>query len=387
MKKLIIPLLLLIFIQLLPSVVFASEVEGSVNVDDALNEVLEGIDESEFIELTNLLNQLSGENKSLKEWIIEFITGEYTFSFDAIKGYFKGVFNSIINKVALSMSVVLFIGITCSVSNVIISKNADNNAKSIIYYISNILTITVISGLVTSVFLFVKNSILTLNKIIDLVFPVLITLTEFTGGFGATGVKSFTVIVSYLSSNLSLKLFLPALSITTVLIIVGNISDGVKLTSLTRTILSAFKWLLGIITVLLTVAISSQSIVNMQYNGISFKILKYATGSLIPIVGGFVSGGLDVVLSSAVLVKNAFGLLASIFVLFSLGVNGVVVLVISFIMRFTVSIAEPMLDSKFNAMIGGVCEVFNHLSALTFVCSISFILVCLSFISTTALIS
>ena len=138
---------------------------------------------------------------------------------------------------------------------------------------------------------------------------------------------------------------------------------------------------------MLTVAISSQSIVNMQYNGISFKILKYATGSLIPIVGGFVSGGMDVVLSSAVLVKNAFGLLASIFVLITVGVSGIVVLITSFIMRFSVAISEPIIDSRLTSMIGGISEVFNYLSAITFVCAFSFILVCISFISTTALIS
>ena len=71
---------------------------------------------------------------------------------------------------------------------------------------------------------------------------------------------------------------------------------------------------------------------------------------------------------------------------FSLGVNGLTVLILSFVMRFMVSVAEPIIDNKIASLITGITEVFNCVSAIIFVCAFAFILVCVSLISTTALI-
>jgi stage III sporulation protein AE len=135
-----------------------------------------------------------------------------------------------------------------------------------------------------------------------------------------------------------------------------------------------------------TIVLTAQGIVNMQYNGLSFKILKYATGSLIPIVGGFVSGGLDLLLSSAVLVKNSFGLIVVIYVIFHSVGSGVVILIVSFLLKFIISLAEPLLDNKFVLLINGVCEIFNYLTAVIFICGFAYVLVCFSIINSTALI-
>ena len=230
------------------------------------------------------------------------------------------------------------------------------------------------------------SSIEKMANTVDVAFPTLLTLSEFSGGFGSGIFKPMSYIVSLLSSTIIKNVFFPILQATATCVVVGNLSNAVKLDSLKKSLLSLIKWSLGIITILFTVFLTAQSFVNMQYNGISFKILKYATGSIIPIVGGFISGGMDVLLSSAILVKNSFGLMLVFYVLLTVGSAGFTVLVISFILKFAVSVCEPILDERFVKLLNGIGEVFSSLTAVIFVCGFSYALVCFSLINSTALI-
>ena len=250
-----------------PKTVYATQTSTG-DIDKAILDVLNGIDEESFSELTELLNSISGTNKTFKEWIIDFITGEYSFDLSSVKSYFISLFSSLISNVASVMACVIFIGILCGIINTIISKNSDNNEKSIVNYICLLVIISLLVGVVSTVFNFASQAINGLSKTVELTFPLLITLVEFTGGFGLTAVKPFMVIVSFISSTLSSKLLLPLLSFSAVTVIVSNVSTSINLNSLNKTILSLVKWCLGITTAVLTVVITGQSVVNMQYNGI-----------------------------------------------------------------------------------------------------------------------
>ena len=242
------------------------------------------------------------------------------------------------------------------------------------------------SQMVSTVFYSAKETIISMSKTIDGCFPLLITLSDFSGGFGTTLVKPLTGVVSLISSVLCSQVLLPLLSTCLIAVVIGNFSTTVKLDSLKKSLLSLVKWILGIITVVFSVVITAQGIVNSQYNGLSFKILKYATGSIIPIVGGFISGGLDVILSSAVLVKNSFGLILVFYVLFSVIGAGLSVLIVSFLIKFAVSICEPLLDASVVKLLNGIGEVFSYLTAVILLCGFSYVLVCFSIINSTALI-
>ena len=383
MKKII--TLLIVFVILLSNsnVVHAQEKE---DFDLAINDVILGIDDAEFEKITELLNLELGKNFSLKEWILSFISGEFTINFSDLKALFSSLYSEVISSVSHIVIYIIFIGILSSFLNVINSKNNGKNAKYIIYYICYTLIITLTAGLVSKVISTAKNSIDDMCKTVDLCFPTLLALSEFSGGFGINVAKPLIASVSFFTTVICNKVFLPILSMTIVCVIVGNFSETVKLDSLKKTLLSLVKWLLGILTVVFTVVIAGQSIVNAQYSGMSFKVLKYATGSIIPIVGGFISGGLDVLFASAILVKNSLGLVLVIFIFFKVVSAGVTVLIVSFILKFAVSVSEPILDGRFCKLLNGVGEVFSYLTAVIFVCGFSYILVCFSIISSTALI-
>ena len=149
------------------------------------------------------------------------------------------------------------------------------------------------------------------------------------------------------------------------------------------TIFSILKWCLGLIGIIYTVILAVQGIVNSQYNGMSVKILKYTTGSMIPIIGGFLSSGMDVLLSSAVLIKNSIGLIGVIYILISIGSVGVSLLVLSIIIKISTSIAEPLLDKKFINVLMGISTIINYLIAITLLCGYVYFITVLGFIFST----
>ncbi len=383
MKKSFIIAVFILMLLLSLNTVCAQE---SNDIDGAINDIISGINEQDFTQITDLLNDKFNKSLSFKEWIISFLTGDGGFNFIKILNTISGSFNDVISSVSEVLLYILFIGILCSILNIINSKKSDNNEKNIIYFICYSLVIVLCAKVISAVFSTTILAVENMSNTVDKSFPMLITLCEFSGGFGTAIFKPLTAVVSLLTSLIVKNLFIPILSTTATCVIVGNMSTTVKLDSLKKSLLSFTKWALGIITIVFTVVITAQGLVNMQYNGLSFKILKYATGSIIPIVGGFISGGMDLLLSSAVLVKNSFGLILVIYVFLTVANSGISILIISFILKFAVSICEPVLDERFVKLLNGIGEVFSYLTAVVFVCGFSYILVCFSLINSTALI-
>lgn len=387
MKKIILAIfftVVVIFISIIP--VNASELSVKENFDESISDILNGINESDFIDLTNLLNDLFNDDKTIKEWVITFITGENILDLSNLKEYISKSFSSIVGSILELVSYVLFIGIVYTVSNIIICKKTDNTENNIIYFICYFLVVTLFVVMISKIFELASKSIENMSKTVQVSFPLLVTLGEFCGGFGAGLYKPMTAISSFLSSVLFANLFLPLISTCFTCVIIGNISPQLKLSGLSKTILSFIKWIIGVIVIVFTLVIAVQGAVNSQFNGLSFKIFKYATGSMIPIVGNFISGGLDTLVSSAIIVKNSFGLILIVYLLFMALRSGVVILLSSFILRFFISLSEPILDSKFVNLSTGVCEVLNVLTAVLFISAFSYVLVSLTIINSTSLI-
>ena len=383
MKKIIIVLIFFLIFSCNFSSVSAQE---TGDIDGAINDILGGINDSDFEGISQILNDNFNDNKSIKEWIVLFLTGEVNVNISMILRVLKSSFSGVVESVSKVLVYVIFIGITFGILNVINHKKNSNNEKNIIYFISYSLVVVLTSQMVSTVFYSAKETIISMSKTIDGCFPLLITLSDFSGGFGTALIKPLTGVVSLISSVLCSQVLLPLLSTCLIAVVIGNFSTTVKLDSLKKSLLSLVKWILGIITVVFSVVITAQGIVNSQYNGLSFKILKYATGSIIPIVGGFISGGLDLILSSAVLVKNSFGLILVFYVLFSVIGAGLSVLIVSFLIKFAVSICEPLLDGSVVKLLSGIGEVFSYLTAVILLCGFSYVLVCFSIINSTALI-
>ncbi|MBR5439657.1 MAG: stage III sporulation protein AE [Clostridia bacterium] len=358
-------------------------VYASNNYDSIINDVLTSIDENSFSDITNFLNEIFGSNLTLKEMIIKFFNGEITFNFDTLINFLTSGATKFISNFGPLLCYVIFLGILSNISNSIIGKNNDNIENNTVFYICYIVCVAIITKLLYEVVNYSINVIENVSNLVELVFPIMFSLSGLVGSFGVSLFKPFTAVLSLFTSTIVNNFFMPLIMIISATVIASNLSKNLSLNTLTKNLFSLFKWSIGIFTLIFSALVTAQGFVNMQFNGASVKVLKYATGSLVPIVGGFLSGGVDVLLSSVILIKNSVGLITIVYLILYVGSKAVSILLFSFIVKFATSLCEPIIDSKFLNCITKITDVFNLLASLIFICGYIFIIVVLSFISVT----
>lgn len=383
MKKFCILTLLIITILLTANLNFNVVSAKENSIDESISEILNGIDENVFIEINDVINSFFKDDLSFKERIVKFLTGEVNVDFNLLKDFIFLRFKTLFNQVVKILCYLLFIGIISTILNIILSKNGDNIENCTIFYIFYILAIGSTATLISQFVYSTESLISNLSGTTEILFPIMFAISSLCGNFGVSLYKPLTCFIAYFSSVISRNYLLPLLIFGSIMMVLGNLSQNIKISGLSKTVFSFYKWCIGIICVLYTVILGIQGIVNTSYNGISVKILKYATGSIIPIVGGFLSGGIDVMLSSAILIKNSVGLLSVIYLIITIGGSAISYVITSFIIKFGASICEPVLDKRFYNFLIGVGDVINYLASIIFLCGYMYFITVIGFIFST----
>ena len=91
-------------------------------------------------------------------------------------------------------------------------------------------------------------------------------------------------------------------------------------------------------------------------DAMSAKAVKFAVGSLVPVVGGFLSDTLETIISGTRLMKNSVGT-AGIIVLLSICIIPILKIgVIQLVLRLAASVAEPVTDTRISKMLWEISE-------------------------------
>lgn len=160
--------------------------------------------------------------------------------------------------------------------------------------------------------------------------------------------------------------------------VVGNVSKTVKLDKLSKLIKSASTWLVGIAFGLFATFLTVQGVTGGAVDKFGFNVAKFAVSSYVPVLGGYLSDGLDLLTASVVLVKNALGYVGAI-VLCSIVLFPIVkVVVFSLTLKLTSAVCEPLGDTRTSNLLFAVSKNTNLLiTALAGVAFAFFLLVML----------
>ncbi len=368
------------------SLEFCLTSNNQVDSDKVVNEVLEGINENDFEEMTNELNLLFNNKKTLKERLIDFFNGDLKLDGSLIFNYFKTRLFGVSSNFLSSIIFVIVIGILCTLSNVIICKINDNTMKNTIFFICYLVVVLIIVAVLNNLFEYTLNSLNNVYSLVNIVFPIMFSLVMLIGNFGVEMFKPFTAFLCFFVATISKTFYIPLLSATSQVCLLNGVSDAIKLDTLKKSLTTLFKWSLGLIVGIFSILLTCQGLTNIQYNGISVKILKYASGTLIPVVGNFLSGGIDVLMSSSIIIKNSLGIFSLIYVLFNSLVSGLSLVVFSISLKFIVGISEPLLDNRFVTLLNSIADIVSNLSALIFLSGFMFIITILFVITSTSLV-
>ena len=284
----------------------AEEQAALDRLEEQVEDLLASLDTAELEEYLQTLSQFDG--KDVREMLADLVTGDYALEYDTMWESVLALIWEEGRAMLPAFAVILAVAVLCGILNSAKSGFLQSSMSDIIHFVSYISVGAVVLAVLTNILQAAFSAIADMQRQMQVVYPLLLTLMAASGGAVSAGV--FRPAVAFLASGIC-ELFtavvLPTSVVVVALTFAGNLSPDVRCEKLGGLFKSVNKWLIGLTLGLFTLFLTVQGIASAQYDGLSLRAVKYLVSGSVPIVGGFLSGGVDLVLAGSALIKNALG--------------------------------------------------------------------------------
>lgn len=200
--------------------------------------------------------------------------------------------------------------------------------------------------------------------------PALLTASLATGSLGtATGMGTTFLLATTIVSNGIKAFFLPAACLLAAFSVVDNLSTELSISNLVDFIKKVVLWGLGLVMTVYLALLSVQGFLTTAEETAARKTAKFATGSLVPIVGQYLSDSFDAVASSASLIHSTTGTGAMIAILTLCLAPALELLLIAGLLQLTSALTQPVAEPRVNKCIGAVATAISLMAGLVAVCA------------------
>ncbi|MBQ3572783.1 MAG: stage III sporulation protein AE, partial [Clostridia bacterium] len=359
MKKIFICLIILFSFFSSSTVVYADDFSEKDNPTSIIEEMIEDIDLSE---LEELLNQTHESTVNVKEIILKAIKGDYL----SLSSVFEAIFKLLKENFATyakTFTSIFSVLIVCGLFSTLKPDKCQTN--EIVFIVCYITVLLLIFSECTSAIDYTTQIITNLSKQTENLFPVLLTLLSVTGSNASTSVYTPTLVFAT-SGILSIvtKILLPLVSICTVLSVISSFSDRFSLNKVHEFFKDIYRWIIGGVITVFSVFSSIKGITTNAYDNFSLRTLKYMVGNSFPLIGSFAKEGVDVVLSTTILIKNAIGSVAIFAIFFILLTPFLKIAILSLGLKFLSAIVEPIADIKISLLLNSFSKTVTMLASL-----------------------
>lgn len=347
----------------------ASSEEESLEeeLDQAIDDQLGDLD---FSELEDILNGSEGGSElfggmSFFDKLVSIINGDFASDSSSV---WEAILNLIFDGVLTFLPVIATI-IAVSILGGMMQNLKPSFGKksvgSIIHFVTYGVVIILTFSIVMRMITLTSNTLTSIKSQMDAVFPILLTMLTAVGG--NVSVSVYQPAMALLSSfviNIFTMILLPLFLISTVLALVSNLSNNVKLDKLIGFMHSLFKWIVGIVFTVFIGFAAVQGITAGSIDGLSIKTAKFAIRSYIPLVGSYISDGFYILLASSSLIKNAIGA-AGLLLLAGTLLSPILELVIFMLaLKLMAGIIEPLGDGKIASFVSTLSKNMSLLISM-----------------------
>ena len=271
-------------------------------IDNQLSKI--NIDEVEkYVKDDNVV-----KNVDLKTYIKELVRGETNLLdlFDKNK-----IKTAALSEIKTSIKIATSILVLALLSSIIKSLENSFSSKGITTVTNYIVFITVVTLTIVSfrdILSLCYTTIENIMGLVNVIIPIMISLLVLVG-FPITSTALNPIFIGGIAAiNIIFKKFIfVAISIAFAILVVNNLTNNIKLNRLSSFIKQINIVALGAVFTLYLGLVSIQGLYVTSFDKFTVKTAKFAVGNFIPVVGGFVSDSVDILLSSSQLIKNVFG--------------------------------------------------------------------------------
>ena len=336
-----------------------------VQIQESVDEQLSNLDTSGLGELFLSISNSKDIFKSddFNEVVRNIISGNLEIDSSSLVNYTARVFfDDVINFLPY---VCLILAVAVLYSMVAGSSGSNKSLGDIIHFVCYGAIVVICIFCITHLVSITTQCVGSLKSQMDVVFPILLTLVTALGGnVSASIFQPSMAVLSSLAMTLFTNILLPLFTFKIIFTIISNLTSGVKFNKFAEFFGSCFKWLLGGILTVFTAFLSVSGLMAGSIDGISIKTAKYTIKSSVPLVGGFLSDGMSVMMLSCSLIKNAIGVSGLILLFCSVIVPVLKIIVFSLLMKLVSAILEPIADARVTSFVSDVAKSISTLVAI-----------------------
>ncbi len=345
--------------------------DSTVEISEDLNSsIIDELNEIDFSGLNGVIEDFQNNTTNIfsidniKSKVYSIISGENAVSYSSFFASIFSIFLEMIVKYLPMLSLIVAIGVISNLLNGIKSKFNEKSTSGLIHLVCFLAVVVLTIGMISSLSKISMNSINSMVSQMNAIFPILLTLMIGIGANASAGVfQPIVAIISTYVADFFTYLILPLFMVSFVFGIINNLSDNIKLDKFSAFISSLFKWCVGLVFTLFFAVFTIQGISAGTFDSLSIRTTKYTIKSYIPIMGGYLSDGMDLILSSTILIKNAIGLVGVLMIISTILSPLLEIVVFSLLLKLVSAILQPMGNNKTSNFLMSTSKSITMLSS------------------------
>lgn len=343
-----------------------SEVEAEITteIDNLLGDIDFGELEELFFNISNKYPEIVNDN-SFKDFLLSLISGSKNVDINVFFSIFKSEFAILLKEILSPLLLIFVIILICNIFNFIKSDAIKSSVSDVIYFIALSVIVIIVSLLIKNIVDVCKSSLLDIRNQINIIYPIILTMLTTIGAVSSVSV--YSPVLSFFSStflNIFTNILLPIFSFIVLIVIVSKLTRNNRLNKMQGFLSSLFKWVIGVSSSVFMAVLSFQGITASARDGLSIKAAKFAIKNYIPLLGGYISDGFEVVRAGSVLIKNAIGY-SSIFLLFFTVLKPICYLcILSLGLKLVSASLEPVDNINLSSMLYDISNILKMLVSI-----------------------
>ncbi len=343
-----------------------AEEDGREELNENISELLKDLDLTELEKYLeeNADSYLFKFGDTAKEIVEYLIQGNLGTDYG---GYLSELFSIILKNVISLIPAFAEITAVALLSAVVSAAEGNVLSKStskIVHLACYSLIILIIGSMLAGIISNCVTCINSVKKQIEIITPILATLTVLTGGTSSAAIyQPSAIFLSGGAVEIVSAFIFPATIAVIILNFMSKLNSQMSFTGVTALVKSIMKWVIGITVTVFSIFITAQSSASSLFDGIIFKATKYVVSNSVPIVGNFLSSGFDMLTSAGLLIKSSVGICGLIMLLFELIGPIILLSAFSLILKFVGAVVQPIGENKLFSLLSDLSKDIEYFIA------------------------
>ena len=348
-----------------------TDIESEYN--KAIEDSLDNIDSSELdVYLNDDLFNNCFDVITFKDFVVLILNGELFSDYNSIVSV---IVNSFKKYISSSLKIIIILLSIILLYKLFESFCADKyvDIKKVVRMVFTLIIVLILVSLLKDLSVEVRDVVLNIFKFCEILFPILLSLVLVSGAsVSYASYTSLSVLVLETCSYVFTYLLIPLALLIMVFSLASFVFSKDTLSNIVDLLKTIFKYLVIIMVGVFGLFSSVSVISSGMKDGMSLKLTKYAIKNYVPVLGGYISDGFDIVKSSSVIIKNAFGLCGILILFFNI-LSPLIMYVCLIVVFKLLSIIVSFLDeNSFVNIFSGVSKSVSYF--VTVLCGLFLIL-------------